>query len=149
MMRLPKLALAIIVIILLTLVWKLTPKKIPSKSVQPSDTSATVQTTAPQLLTISPDPKTTTVILPNQTITLTFNLPLVNGDEMKLRVETFKDYRIELSGDKKTAKIIPTKPYPLGQSFTFFISPEAKFEGGKTLGHDEHFSFSTIEYRGV
>lgn len=84
-----------------------------------------------------------------QPIELTFNLPLVNGPEVKQRIEPKIEYQVELSDDKKTVKIIPTQPLPLGTGFSLYISSETKFDGNKTLDRDYIFHFQTIKYNGV
>lgn len=89
------------------------------------------------------------VIVPTQVIEVTFNKKLENAPETKIMTEPLAEVRIELSDDKKTARITPVKPFSLGQGYTLFIKGSTKFEGGKTLGSDADFHFSVINYRGV
>lgn len=100
---------------------------------------------------ISTNPKAldNSVILPTQTIEITFNLPLENVGEFKNRIEPKADYKVELSSDRKTAKIIPQTPFNLGTSYTLFILPDTKFDGKKRLQRDFIFHFSTINYNGA
>src|SRR5262249_14155899 len=61
------------------------------------------------------------VVLPDQTIEVTFSESLQNVPETKIDIEPKKEVKIELSDDRKTVKIIPLKPYDLGQGYTLFI----------------------------
>ena len=105
--------------------------------------------TEPRILSVKPDLTDGPVILPNQSIEITFNLPIENTGEFKHRFETFTDYTLKLDKDRKILTITPTRPYDLGRTYTIFIEPGTKFEGSKTFGHEEHFTFRTIQYRGV
>lgn len=89
------------------------------------------------------------VIVPTQVIEITFNKKLENAPETKIITDPPSDIKVELSDDRMTAKIIPVKPYKLGQGFTLFLKKETKFEGGKTWGRDEDFHFTIIDYKGV
>lgn len=111
--------------------------------------AAPVQTDKPQIVSVKPDLKNSPIILPNQVIEITFNIELENSGEFKNKIDTFKDYAVKLSDDRKTAIISPTKSYDLGKSYTLFISKDSKFIGGKRLDNDEHFEFRTIDYHGV
>ena len=59
------------------------------------------------------------------------------------------EIKAELSGDRKTAKIIPVKPYELGTTFTLRIGPETKFDGVGRWGEEKVYHFKTIKYTGV
>lgn len=89
------------------------------------------------------------VIVPTQVIEFTFNKRLENGPETKIITDPPTEIRVELSDDHLKARIIPIKPYKLGQGFTLFLKKETKFEGGKVWGRDEDFHFSVIDYKGV
>lgn len=93
--------------------------------------------------------KKTVVVLPTQTIEISFNQPLENLPETKIVIEPKADYKVELSDDRKTLKIIPVTPYALGQGYSLFVKGETKFDGKKTLGSDVDFHFATISYNGV
>ncbi len=102
-----------------------------------------------ELVSTNPSPLEEAILWAMQPIELTFNTPLVNAPEFKHRIEPKPEYRVELSDDKKTVRIIPTKPLQLGLSFTLSVQSDAKFDGNKTLGRDYTFHFRTIEYKGV
>src|SRR4051812_32490517 len=61
------------------------------------------------------------VVIPTQTIELTFNQPLENAPETKVVLEPPADIKVQVSDDKKTVKIIPNTPFKLGQGYTLFI----------------------------
>lgn len=115
----------------------------------PKKTGQQVQTDTPELISTNPSPLDGTTILPTQIIEFQFNLPLENDAETKITLDPKVEYKIELSNDKKTAKIIPLKPFTLGQGYTLSIKGDTKFQGKKTLGRDYGFGFRTIEYKGV
>ncbi|MBI3109598.1 Ig-like domain-containing protein [Candidatus Daviesbacteria bacterium] len=102
----------------------------------------------PRIVSTKPDPLDETIVSSTETIELTFSRPLENVPEFKIRIEPKTDYRVELSGDRKTAKIIPVSPYELGTTYTLFIMADSKFEGGARLVREEVFHFRTIKYRG-
>ena len=103
----------------------------------------------PKVISTAPSPLDEATILPNQTLEITFNQPLENVGEFKNRLEPKADYKVVLSDDRKTARIIPTQTFPLGTGFTLFILPDTKFDGKKTLGRDIQYHFKTINYQGV
>lgn len=116
---------------------------------RPSDIS---QSDSPVVVATNPEAmkeKKTVVVLPTQTIEISFNQPLENIPETKIVIEPKADYKVELSGDRKTVKIIPVTPYALGQGYSLFVKGETKFDGKKTLGNDVDFHFATISYNGV
>lgn len=103
----------------------------------------------PQIVSTKPEPLEDTIISANEVIEIAFNRPLENVGEFKVRIEPPVEYKLELSGDRKTGKIIPIKPYPLGATFTLFIGPETKFDGVGRWGEEKIFHFRTIRYTGV
>lgn len=117
----------------------------PGSSEISQNDSPTVVATSPAVM----KEKKTVVVLPTQTIEITFNQPLENIPETKIVIEPKADYKVELSGDRKTLKIIPVTPYALGQGYSLFVKGETKFDGKKTLGSDVDFHFATISYNGV
>jgi hypothetical protein len=121
-----------------------TVEKVPLENTQTQ-----VQTDKPELIQTNPSPLNEATFWALQPIELAFNLPLENIPEFKHTISPKYDYKIELSGDKKTITITPTKPLPLGTTFTLSISGETKFEGKKTLEKDYIFHYRTIEYKGV
>lgn len=117
-----------------------------SNSVKQLD-SSTQQTEEIKVVTTNPTQQGT--IMADQTVEITFNTPLENGDEVKHKLEPTTDYKIKLSDDRKTAQFIPQKPWTLGTTYTIFIQPETKFAGKKLFNKEFIFNFRTIEYRGV
>lgn len=107
------------------------------------------QNEEPGVVSTNPENLDGTTILANQTIEITFNLPLENRGEFKNRIDPEAEYEIKLSDDRKTAKIIPLKPYKLGTGFTLFIKPDTKFDGKKQLEREIIYHFRTINYKGV
>ena len=101
------------------------------------------------LISTNPSPLDGATILPTQTIYLTFDQPAINAPYLYLKIDPEVDLDVELSGDRKTVKITPTKPYDLSHGYTIPIPTSAQFDGKKTLGHDVNFTFSTISYQGV
>lgn len=107
------------------------------------------QTDSPQVVSTKPDPLEDTIIGAMDTIEITFNRPLENVGEFKVRIETKKDFKVELSSDRKTAKIIPSTPYDLSTTYTIFIGPDTKFDGVGAWGQEKTYHFRTIKYTGV
>lgn len=117
--------------------------------VQPQVTQPPVQNEESKIVSTKPDPLDNNIITANQVIEITFNRPLQNVPEFKIRIEPKVDYKVELSQDRKTARIIPIKPYNLGASYTLDINPDTKFDGVGNWGQNKTFHFSTIKYTGV
>lgn len=103
----------------------------------------------PQIVSTKPDPLEENLVSGTETVEITFNRPLENVGEFKFRIEPKIDIKAELSGDRRTAKITPVKPYPLGTTFTLFIGTETKFDGVGRWGEEKIYHFKTITYRGV
>lgn len=112
---------------------------------QPKDISKE----SPFVVSTKPDPLEDNLVSGSDPVEITFNRPLENVGEFKSRIEPKIDYKVELSSDRKTAKIIPSKPYPLGTTFTLFIGPDSKFDGVGNWGKDKTYHFRTIKYTGV
>lgn len=104
---------------------------------------------SPRIVSTRPDPLEEAIISANEIIEVTFNRSLENVGEFKVRLETKKDFKVELSPDRKTAKIIPFKPYELGTTYTLFIGPDTKFDGIGSWGQEKIYHFRTIQYRGI
>lgn len=107
------------------------------------------QNESPKIVATKPDPLEDNIISAAEIVEITFNRPLENAGEFKVRIEPKIDYKVELSGDRKTAKIIPTKLFKLGTTYTLFIGPETKFDGVGRWGEEKIYHFRTIAYRGV
>lgn len=103
----------------------------------------------PQVVSTSPGSLDYNTILPSQTVEITFNRPLENVGEFKSRLEPKVEYRVELSSDRKTAKIIPSSTFNLGETYTLIIQPDTKFDGRIELKRDYIFHFKTIGYKGA
>lgn len=103
----------------------------------------------PKIISTRPDPLENSIVSTTEIVEITFNRPLENIGEFKNRIDPEIDYKVELSGDRKTARILPAKPYILGTTYTLFIGPETKFEGVGRWGEEKVFHFRTITYRGV
>lgn len=139
--------LAIIVVVGMIAFWKNKPAATEPVKNQPAQ--QTVQSNKPQIVSTKPDPLEEAIIPATQIVEITFNLPLQNVGEFKSKIEPKLDYKVELSPDRKTAKIIPVKPYELGSTFTLFIGTETKFDGVGRWGEEKIFHYKTIKYTGV
>lgn len=122
------------------------PDNQTTKSPNPS---ATESNESPKVVSTKPDPLNDAVVSAADIIEISFNRPLENVGEFKSRIEPKIDYKVELSGDRKTARVIPAKPYQLGTTYTIFIGPDSKFDGVGEWKQDKTFHFRTITYRGV
>lgn len=122
----------------------------PTPTVQPAPQPSQVsQNDKPQIISTKPDPLEDNIIPAAGIIEITFNRPLENAGEFKLRIEPTADYKVELSPDRKTAKILTVKPYNLGTTYTLFIGTETKFDGVGRWGEEKIFHFKTIKYSGI
>lgn len=102
------------------------------------------------IISTNPSPlESDTYVLPNQTIEFTFNQPLENRGEFKVTIIPETKVEIQLSDDRKTAKIIPQEPYKLNEEHTIMIKSDSKFDGKKTLNKEIIYHFRTITYSGV
>ena len=125
--------------------------KFNKSALQNSQTEKTQnqQDESPRIVSTKPDPLDETIIPATETIEITFNKPLQNAPELKLRIEPKYEYSVELSSDKKTAKIIPLKSLELGATYTLYIGRDTKFEETGEWGKDQTFRFRTVKYRGI
>lgn len=135
---------------ILSLFFFFRPKFKPSESKPaPVPVNQDEQSNSPKIVSTKPDPLDESIISATEIIEITFNRPLENVGEFKVRIEPEVQYKLELSSDRKTGKIIPVKPYDLGAGYTLFIGPETKFDGVGRWGEEKIFHFRTIQYRGV
>lgn len=118
---------------------------LPSNQI-PSQNS---QNDSPQIVSTKPDPLENTIVSTTEVIEITFSRPLQNPGEFKLRIEPKIEFSIDLSNDRKTAKVTFTKPLELGITYTMFIGPDTKFDGTGNWGMEKIYHFRTITYRGV
>ncbi len=107
------------------------------------------QNESPKIVSTKPDPLENTIISATEVVEITFNRPLENVGEFKLKMDPKIDYKIELSSDRRTAKIIPVKPYQLGTAYIIYIGGETKFDGVGQWGQEKIFHYRTIKYTGV
>lgn len=137
-----------IIFIIALVLWK---ENKPSESPLLTSAPASEQPKSdqPRIVSTIPNPLEGTIIAVDQKIEITFSHPLENAPELKLRIEPKLDYKVELSSDRKTAKITPDSSYDLGVSYTLFIMPDSKFDGGRRLDGEKVFHFQTIRYRGI
>lgn len=115
----------------------------------PAQTTSITENNSPKILSTKPDPLEEAIVAANETIEFTFNKSLENVGEFKLRIEPKIEFKIALSQDRKTAKIIPLASYELGVTYTLFIGPDTKFEGVGAWRQEKIYHFKTIRYRGV
>lgn len=111
--------------------------------------AANTQNNPPEIVSTNPDPLEDNIVSSTQTIEIAFNRSLENVGEFKFRIEPKINIKIELSGDRKIARIIPIKPFELGTTYTIFIGPETKFDGIGNWGQEKIYHFRTIKYTGV
>lgn len=118
-----------------------------ASTTQPNTTNS--QFDSPKIISTRPDPLENSIVSATEVVEITFNRPLENVGEFKSRIEPKIEYKVELSSDRKTARIIPLKPYELSFTYTLFIGTETKFDGVGRWGEEKIFHFKTIPYRGV
>lgn len=121
----------------------------PTVQATPQPSASPQQNDPPQIVSTKPEPLNETIISAAEVIEITFNRPLENVGEFKSRIEPKIDYKVELANDRKTARIIPAKPYDLGAAYTLYIGPDSKFDGVGEWKQDKSFHFRTIPYKGV
>lgn len=151
-MLISKLKLIIAFLIIMTVGVFLVKYKLKPEKVAPTQTNQTIQNQqndSPKIVSTKPDPLENTIIPANQIIEITFNRTLENVGEFKVRIEPKIDFKVELSQDRKTGRVIPVKPYELGVSYTLTIGPDTKFDGVGAWGQTKDFHFRTITYKGV
>ncbi len=148
--------LLLLLIIVVVVIGILYIKKHSGKTAQNSNNSQdepqknlTTQIDKPQIVSTKPDPLDNSIISATEVVEITFNRPLENVGEFKVRIEPKIDYKVELSSDRKTARIKPTNPYELGTTYTIFIGTDTKFDGVGAWGQEKIFHINTIKYRGV
>lgn len=103
----------------------------------------------PQIVSTTPDPLDGAIVPSNQQIEITFNRPLENEGEFKLRIEPEIKYKLTLSNERKTAEIAPQEPFELGHEYTIYITSDTKFTGYGDWGEEKTFRFRTVKYRGI
>ncbi len=151
-----KIKLAILITILIVVAFVVIKPKLANQAKTPSEQknqtpipSQTSPNDKPQIVSTKPDPLEENIISVADTVEITFNRPLENVGEFKVRIEPKIDIKVELSSDRKTAKIKPLKGFLLGTTYTLFIGTETKFDGVGRWGEEKIYHFKTITYRGV
>lgn len=112
-------------------------------------TEASPANEEPKIISTKPNPLNEAIIAADQIIEITFNRSLQNAPEFKVRIDPKIEFKVELSSDRKTARIIPLKPYELGAAYTLYVNPDTKFDGAGDWGKSQDFHFRTIRYRGI
>lgn len=120
------------------------PQQTQDKEIQDEETDEEIK-----IISTNPSPLDNTIILPTQTVEITFNYPLQNIGEFKNKIDPKADYKVKLSDDRKTVKISPAKNWGLGTTYTLFILPDTKFDDKGNLNKDFIYHFRTIEYKGI
>lgn len=138
-----------LVILIFIILWIIPKQSTPKTKAADTASPQPNQTDKPQIVSTKPENLEESIISASEVVEITFNRPLENSGEFKVRIEPKIDFKVELSGDRKTAKIIPLKPYELGTTYTLFIGTETKFDGVGRWGEEKIFHFRTIKYRGI
>lgn len=107
------------------------------------------QSPNPHVVSTNPNPLENTTIVPTQELEITFSHPIENKGEVKYILDPIANVSIRLSDDRKTIKVVPVKPFNLGQGYTLSIKQDTKFDEGKRQDGDAVFHFTTIPYKGV
>lgn len=128
---------------------KLYNKPTPAPAEQTKQPVSISPNDPPQIVSTNPSPLEDNIVSSNQTIEITFNRPLQNSGEFKLRIEPKIVFKIDLSSDRKTAKISFPKLLELGVTYTISIGPETKFDGMGNWNQDKMYHFKTVKYTGV
>lgn len=150
-MKLKLILIILVVIGVVFLIWKvfLTPKTTQPVNRTQSYPNQIKESDPPEIISTKPEPLDHAIISTNEVVEITFNRPLQNVGEFKVKMEPKIEFKIELSQDRKTAKIKTAKPYELGAGYTLSIGPDTKFDGMGDWGKDQTFQFRTIKYSGV
>ncbi len=144
-----KIAILIIIMLIAGAFWFYKQNTSKNTQIKTVVQTTPAQNDSPKIVSTKPDPLENTIVSANEIIEITFNRTLENKGEFKLRIEPKTDFKIELSSDRKTAKIIPVNPYELGKTYTIFIGTETKFDGVGRWGQEKIYHFKTVAYRGV
>lgn len=129
---------------------KLSKNNKTNQSSSSTQTASVSEKDKPQVVSTKPDPLEGAVMAADQIIEVTFNRPIENIGEFKIRLDPGDTkFKLELSSDRKTGKIIPDPSFELGTGYTLFIGTETKFDGVGRWGEEKIFHFRTIKYRGI
>lgn len=144
-----KITITLITIIIIMTVIMLNRANQTRPQTETTLSAQSAQTDKPRIVSTKPEPLENTIISATEVIEITFNKPLENKGEFKLRIEPETKFDIELTNERKTARIIPLKPYELGKTYTLFIGTETKFDGVGRWGEERIYHVRTVQYRGV
>jgi len=148
--NLQKIFLSLVFILVAAGVFFWNQKKAEKTTEQPiKQQSVSQQTDSPKIVYTKPDPLENNIVGASDIIEITFNRPLENEGQFKVRIEPKVEFKIELTNNRKTARIIFPKSLQLGSSYTLFIDPDTKFDGVGNWGQDKIFHFHTVTYKGV
>lgn len=139
----------IIIIIVIIAIFSLKERVFGPNSKTSTQPTLTSQADEPKIISTKPEPLENAVVSATKVVEITFNRSLENIGEFKFRIDPKAEIKIELSPDRKTAKIIPQTPYELGVTYTIFIGPESKFDGVGNWGKEAIYHFQTIKFRGI
>ena len=143
--------LALVIVVGLILVWLFKAKilGLGTQKNQPAQTKETTQNDSPKIVSTKPEQLDDSIVSATEVLEITFDKALENSGEFKARIEPKIDFKVELSSDRKTAKIMPAKALELGASYTLFIGSDTKFDGIGAWGQEKTFHFRTVKYTGV
>lgn len=145
-----KVLIFILILFIILGFWYFTQRKEEAKPAPlPQKQNSISENDPPQIVSTNPSPLEDNIVSSNQIIEITFNRPLQNSGEFKLKIEPKIEFKIELSSDRKTAKISFPKLLELGVTYTISIGPDTKFDGIQNWGQDKTYHFKTVKYTGV
>ena len=144
-----KITIALLILTSLAVIMFMSQKPPESTKTEVQTKPQVSETDSPQIVSTNPDPLEDNIVSATQVIEISFNRPLQNSGEFKLRIEPKIDFKIDLTQDRKTAKISFVKPLELGLTYTIFIGPETKFDGMGNWGQEKIYHFKTVKYTGV
>lgn len=103
----------------------------------------------PRIVSTKPENLDNSIIPAFVPLEFTFNRPLENEGEFKIKIEPKVDFKVTVSNERKTGVVTFQKPLELGTSYTLFIGTETKFTGMGRWGEEKVFHFRTIPYKGL
>jgi hypothetical protein len=109
------------------------------------------QTETIKIVSTSPEPLEEATILPNQTITVTFNKP-IDVNRLKIHLEPAAALEIAMPSKdslNNTLTINFKESLQLGSGYTLFINADPANKEKLPLEKDYIFHFKTISYKGV
>ncbi len=144
-----KIIIFILILFIAVGFWYFTQKKPAGTTSVGKPPNSASQTDFPHVASTKPDPLEGTIVSASEPVEITFNRPLENVGEFKLKIEPKIDFKVTLSSDRKTAKISFPKALELGVTYTLFIGTDTKFDGVGAWGQEKIYHIKTVSYRGV